>query len=160
MPSIDQNLQPFTGNGDVSIWVKNSRVGQKSTDRQTSKQTNKQTNKVSDNMHKAMPLSSTSHFSLTAQVTSAHMPACIFVYIKKYRKAWMIHKSYSSPLKYWNLVWVTDRLTFEQLTNGQQMTNFNNLVDFRYIPFFWLLLKPHRLVFYTYHRYKSKSMRP
>ena len=24
-----QNLQPFTGNGDVSIWVKNSRVGRK-----------------------------------------------------------------------------------------------------------------------------------
>ena len=27
MSSISQNLQPFTGNGDVSIWVKNSRVG-------------------------------------------------------------------------------------------------------------------------------------
>ena len=29
MPSIGQNLQPFTGNDDVSIWVKNSRVGRK-----------------------------------------------------------------------------------------------------------------------------------
>ena len=28
MPSKGQTLQPFTGNGDVSIWVKNSRVGQ------------------------------------------------------------------------------------------------------------------------------------
>ena len=27
VPSIGQNLQPFTGNGDVSIWVKNSRMG-------------------------------------------------------------------------------------------------------------------------------------
>ena len=35
MPSKGQNLQPFTGNGDVSILVKNSRVGQKT-------QTNKQ----------------------------------------------------------------------------------------------------------------------
>ena len=26
---IDQNLQPFTGNDDVSEWVKNSRVGRK-----------------------------------------------------------------------------------------------------------------------------------
>ena len=30
VPSIGQNLQPFTGNGDVSIWVTNSRVGPKS----------------------------------------------------------------------------------------------------------------------------------
>ena len=37
VPSISQNLQPFTGNDDVSIWVKNSRVGP---------QTNKQTNKM------------------------------------------------------------------------------------------------------------------
>ena len=29
MPSIDQNLQPFTGNDDVSNWVKNSWVGRK-----------------------------------------------------------------------------------------------------------------------------------
>ena len=27
--SIGQNLQPYTGNGDVSKWVKNSRMGQK-----------------------------------------------------------------------------------------------------------------------------------
>ena len=27
VPSIGQTLQPFTGNGDVSIWVKNSRLG-------------------------------------------------------------------------------------------------------------------------------------
>ena len=27
VPSTDQNLQPFIGNGDVSIWVKNSGVG-------------------------------------------------------------------------------------------------------------------------------------
>ena len=36
VPSIGQNLQAFTGNGDVSKWVKISRVGQK-------KQPNKQT---------------------------------------------------------------------------------------------------------------------
>ena len=29
LPTIGQNLQPFTGNGDVFIWVKNSRVGKK-----------------------------------------------------------------------------------------------------------------------------------
>ena len=29
MPSIGHNLQPFTDNGDVSIWVRNSRVGGK-----------------------------------------------------------------------------------------------------------------------------------
>ena len=29
MPSIGQNLPPFIGNDDVSVWVKNSRVGQK-----------------------------------------------------------------------------------------------------------------------------------
>ena len=28
MPSTGQNLQPITGNGDVSIWMINSRVGQ------------------------------------------------------------------------------------------------------------------------------------
>ena len=28
--SIGQNWQPFTGNGDISIWVKNFQVGQKS----------------------------------------------------------------------------------------------------------------------------------
>ena len=31
------NLQPFTGNGDVSIWVKNSEVGRKTTHKQTNK---------------------------------------------------------------------------------------------------------------------------
>ena len=36
VPSIGQHLQPFTGNVDVSIWVKTSRVGQK-----TSTNTNK-----------------------------------------------------------------------------------------------------------------------
>ena len=30
MPGIGQNLQPFTGHGDVSILVKNSRVGRPS----------------------------------------------------------------------------------------------------------------------------------
>ena len=34
MPSIGQNLQPFTGNGDVFIWVKNSRVWRKTTNKQ------------------------------------------------------------------------------------------------------------------------------
>ena len=29
VPLIGQNLQPFTGNGDVSICVNNSRVGRK-----------------------------------------------------------------------------------------------------------------------------------
>ena len=29
VPSIGRNLQPFTGNGDFSKWVKNSRLGQK-----------------------------------------------------------------------------------------------------------------------------------
>ena len=27
VPSIGQNLQPITGNGDVSLWMKNSQVG-------------------------------------------------------------------------------------------------------------------------------------
>ena len=35
MASIDQNLQPFTCNGDVSKWVKNSRVGPKTPNKQT-----------------------------------------------------------------------------------------------------------------------------
>ena len=43
--SAEQNLQPFTGNGDVSVWVKNSRVGRKPLSKQASKQTNKQINK-------------------------------------------------------------------------------------------------------------------
>ena len=38
--SICQNLQPFTGNGDVSILVKNSRVGRKLQNKETNKQTN------------------------------------------------------------------------------------------------------------------------
>ena len=33
--SIGQNLQPFTSNGDVSIWVKNSRVKRKTPNKQT-----------------------------------------------------------------------------------------------------------------------------
>ena len=32
-----KNLQPFTGNGDVSIWVKNSRVGRWTPNKQTNK---------------------------------------------------------------------------------------------------------------------------
>ena len=32
---IAQNLKPFTGNGDVSKWVKNSRVGWKTPNKQT-----------------------------------------------------------------------------------------------------------------------------
>ena len=35
LPSICQNIQPFTGNGDVSIWVKNLRMGRKTTNKQT-----------------------------------------------------------------------------------------------------------------------------
>ena len=34
VPGIGQNLQPFTGNGDVSIWVKNSRVGRETPNKQ------------------------------------------------------------------------------------------------------------------------------
>ena len=37
VPSIGQNLQPFTGNIDISIWVKNSQVGRKTTNKQTNK---------------------------------------------------------------------------------------------------------------------------
>ena len=50
--SISRNLQPFTGKGDISIcmiWVKNSRLGQK---------TNKQTNKQTWNFRWQMPASS------------------------------------------------------------------------------------------------------
>ena len=35
VPSIGQNLQPFIGNGDVSIWVKNFRVGRWTPNKQT-----------------------------------------------------------------------------------------------------------------------------
>ena len=35
VPSIGQNLQPFSGNGDFSKWVKYSRVGCKSPTKQT-----------------------------------------------------------------------------------------------------------------------------
>ena len=47
------NLQPFTGYGDFSIWVKKFLSGTK-----TPKQTNKQTNKQTKNMHisRAKPL--------------------------------------------------------------------------------------------------------
>ena len=38
---IGQNLKPFTGNGDVSKWVKNSRVGRSNKERK--KERNKQT---------------------------------------------------------------------------------------------------------------------
>ena len=40
MPSTGQNLQPFTGNGEVSIYVKHSRIERKTL---TNKETNKQT---------------------------------------------------------------------------------------------------------------------
>ena len=42
MSGIGQNLQSFTGNGDASIWEKNSREGRKTPCKQTNKQTNKQ----------------------------------------------------------------------------------------------------------------------
>ena len=45
LPSIDQNLQPFTSNGDVSICVKKSWVGGKSPNKQIKSYTWKQ-NKV------------------------------------------------------------------------------------------------------------------
>ena len=35
--SIGKNFQPFNGNGDVSNWVRHSRVGQKTTNKQTLK---------------------------------------------------------------------------------------------------------------------------
>ena len=35
VPSIGRNLRPFTGNGDFSKWVKNSRLGQRTTNKQT-----------------------------------------------------------------------------------------------------------------------------
>ena len=38
MPSIRQNLKPFTSYGDVSIWVKNYWVGHITPDKQTNKQ--------------------------------------------------------------------------------------------------------------------------
>ena len=41
VPSIGQNLQPFSGNGDVFKWVKYSRDGQKTPNKQTNKQTYK-----------------------------------------------------------------------------------------------------------------------
>ena len=41
---IVQILQPFIGNGDVSIWVKNSLRGRKTPNKQTNQQTNQQTN--------------------------------------------------------------------------------------------------------------------
>lgn len=34
VPSIGQNLKPLSGNGDVLIWVKNSHVGVKTTNKQ------------------------------------------------------------------------------------------------------------------------------
>ena len=37
--NVDQNLKPFTGNGDVSIWVKNYRVGFKNPNKETNKHT-------------------------------------------------------------------------------------------------------------------------
>ena len=37
VPSIGQNWLPFTGNGDVSIWVKNSWVGRQTPNKQTNK---------------------------------------------------------------------------------------------------------------------------
>ena len=37
VPSIGQNLQPFTGNGDISIGVKNSRAGRKPPNKQINK---------------------------------------------------------------------------------------------------------------------------
>ena len=35
MPSTGQIVQPFPGNGDVSLWVKNSRVGRYTPNKQT-----------------------------------------------------------------------------------------------------------------------------
>ena len=40
VPSIGQNLQPFTGHGDVSMWLKNSWLGQKSPSKQTNNNAN------------------------------------------------------------------------------------------------------------------------
>ena len=34
VPSVGRNLKPFTGNGDLSIWVKNYRVGHKTLNKQ------------------------------------------------------------------------------------------------------------------------------
>ena len=42
VPTIGQNSQPFTSHGDVSIWVKNYRVGRKTPNNQPTKQTNEQ----------------------------------------------------------------------------------------------------------------------
>ena len=39
--AISENLQPFTGNGDVSKWVKIFRVGRKTPNKQTNKKINK-----------------------------------------------------------------------------------------------------------------------
>ena len=35
MSAVHRSMQPFTGNGDVSIWVKNSRMGRKNPNKQT-----------------------------------------------------------------------------------------------------------------------------
>ena len=37
VPSIGQNSQPISGNGDVSIWVKNPRMGRKTPNKQNCK---------------------------------------------------------------------------------------------------------------------------
>ena len=42
------------GNGDVSKWVKNSRVGRKTPNKQTNNETNKQTNKDFDQKIKVL----------------------------------------------------------------------------------------------------------
>ena len=44
VPCLGQNLQHFTGNADVSIWVRNSLVGRKTPNIQTTIQTNNRTN--------------------------------------------------------------------------------------------------------------------
>ena len=59
VPIFGQNLKPFAGNGDVSIWLKNSRVGRKTQNKQTNTQkktpnerTNERTNKQTEQTNK------------------------------------------------------------------------------------------------------------
>ena len=127
MPSTCQNLQPLTGYGDVSIWVKNARVGRKTL------KTNKQANK---NIH---VLNTTLTFDLKVKLIIFDMSSCptcnlcllwqwhiiydtwIYHYDKMCCKHSWKHTTLTFDLKvkfigFWHRIWDIHFLSFDTVT--------------------------------------------
>ena len=78
VPCLGQNLQHFTGNADVSIWVRNSLVGRKTPNIQTTIQTNKRTNERT-NKDISRVYNARSHFFF-------HIQSCIYQHFARLYK--------------------------------------------------------------------------